>query len=93
MPPKCIINQRGSCYIRRLLLISISDDKLFCSRLSYYNKSAGEVINDVSVYFLQKRRDRINKKMRALQELIPHCNKVLSFIKPVVESLHRIFFF
>jgi hypothetical protein len=26
---------------------------------------------------LQRRRDRINEKMRALQELIPNCNKVL----------------
>lgn len=25
---------------------------------------------------LQRRRDRINEKMRALQELVPHCNKV-----------------
>ena len=25
---------------------------------------------------MQRRRDRINEKMRALQELIPHCNKV-----------------
>lgn len=25
---------------------------------------------------IQKRRDRINRKMLALQELIPHCNKV-----------------
>jgi len=25
---------------------------------------------------LQRRRDRINEKMRALQELIPNCNKV-----------------
>ena len=24
----------------------------------------------------QRRRDRINEKMRALQELIPNCNKV-----------------
>ena len=24
---------------------------------------------------LQRRRDRINEKMRALQELIPNCNK------------------
>jgi len=36
---------------------------------------------------LQRRRDRINEKMRALQELIPNCNKVgldlsvLSFFK------------
>ena len=28
--------------------------------------------------FLQRRRDRINEKIRALQELIPRCNKVLS---------------
>lgn len=26
--------------------------------------------------YLQRRRDRINEKMRALQELIPNCNKV-----------------
>jgi len=26
--------------------------------------------------FMQRRRDRINEKMRALQELIPNCNKV-----------------
>jgi hypothetical protein len=26
---------------------------------------------------MQRRRDRINEKMKALQELIPHCNKVL----------------
>jgi len=25
----------------------------------------------------RRRRDRINEKMRALQELIPHCNKVV----------------
>jgi len=28
--------------------------------------------------FLQRRRDRINEKMKALQELIPRCNKVRS---------------
>jgi hypothetical protein len=27
----------------------------------------------------QRRRDRINEKMRALQELIPNCNKVTKF--------------
>jgi hypothetical protein len=26
-------------------------------------------------FALQRRRDRINEKMRALQELIPNCNK------------------
>jgi hypothetical protein len=26
--------------------------------------------------FLQRRRDRISEKMRALQELVPHCDKV-----------------
>ena len=29
-----------------------------------------------NVVFMQRRRDRINEKMRALQELIPRCNKV-----------------
>lgn len=33
---------------------------------------------DISVIGEQRRRDRINEKMRALQELIPNCNKVLS---------------
>jgi hypothetical protein len=28
-------------------------------------------------YLLQRRRDRINEKMKALQELVPHCNKVV----------------
>ncbi|RYR40583.1 hypothetical protein Ahy_A09g046327 [Arachis hypogaea] len=28
----------------------------------------------------RRRRDRINEKMRALQDLIPYCNKVYSFI-------------
>jgi len=28
---------------------------------------------------IQRRRDRINEKMRALQELIPNCNKVSFF--------------
>lgn len=27
---------------------------------------------------VQRRRDRINEKMRALQELIPRCNKVIT---------------
>jgi phytochrome-interacting factor 4 len=27
---------------------------------------------------VQRRRDRINEKMKALQELIPHCNKVIA---------------
>ena len=27
--------------------------------------------------YVQRRRDRINEKMRALQELIPRCNKVV----------------
>jgi hypothetical protein len=31
---------------------------------------------------LQRRRDRINEKMRALQELIPNCNKVGFFPFP-----------
>lgn len=30
------------------------------------------------LFFLQRRRDRINEKMKALQELVPHCNKVES---------------
>lgn len=33
---------------------------------------------------MQRRRDRINEKMRALQELIPRCNKVV--ILPFIES-------
>ncbi|XP_072053549.1 transcription factor APG-like [Arachis hypogaea] len=28
----------------------------------------------------RRRKDRINEKMRALQDLIPNCNKVYSFI-------------
>jgi hypothetical protein len=30
------------------------------------------------VGLMQRRRDRINEKMMALQELIPHCNKVVT---------------
>lgn len=37
---------------------------------SYYYCSEFYDLND------QRRRDRINEKMRALQELIPNCNKV-----------------
>lgn len=34
-------------------------------------------LNGLILKFLQqRRRDRINEKMRALQELIPNCNKV-----------------
>ena len=36
----------------------------------------------MSLMFLvckQRRRDRINEKMRALQELVPNCNKVNNF--------------
>lgn len=33
---------------------------------------------------MQRRRDRINEKMRALQELIPRCNKVV--ILHLIES-------
>ena len=33
----------------------------------------------VLVVYKQRRRDRINEKMRALQELIPNCNKVNNF--------------
>lgn len=29
---------------------------------------------------MQRRRDRINEKMRALQELLPHSNKVCHFL-------------
>ena len=29
-----------------------------------------------SLVLVQRRRERINEKMKALQELIPHCNKV-----------------
>lgn len=32
----------------------------------------------------QRRRDRINEKMRALQELIPNCNKVGNSVKLVL---------
>lgn len=36
-----------------------------------------EIIHSYTpLFFIQKRRDRINEKMRALQELIPHSNKV-----------------
>ena len=31
------------------------------------------------MYGKQKRRDRINERMKALQELIPRCNKVSFF--------------
>jgi hypothetical protein len=33
--------------------------------------------------YLQRRRDRINEKMRALQELIPNCNKVRRSISTI----------
>lgn len=33
---------------------------------------------------VQRRRDRINEKMRALQELIPRCNKVVVHIKFII---------
>ncbi|WVZ59893.1 hypothetical protein U9M48_009981 [Paspalum notatum var. saurae] len=46
---------------------------------------------DVSVRCrcLQRRRDRINEKMRALQELIPHCNKTdkASMLDEAIEYL------
>jgi hypothetical protein len=38
---------------------------------------------------MQRRRDRINEKMRALQELIPHCNKTdkASMLDEAIEYL------
>lgn len=38
---------------------------------------------------MQRRRDRINEKMRALQELIPNCNKVdkASMLEEAIEYL------
>lgn len=45
--------------------------------------------------FVQRRRDRINEKMKALQELIPRCNKVVydifykfCFLSPTIERPH-----
>lgn len=34
----------------------------------------------LQINHMQRRRDRINEKMKALQELIPRCNKVTFFI-------------
>jgi len=43
--------------------------------------------------YVQRRRDRINEKMKALQELIPRCNKVVydllyefCFLSPTIEN-------
>lgn len=37
------------------------------------------LLKGVICIHVQRRRDRINEKMRALQELIPRCNKVVVF--------------
>lgn len=34
--------------------------------------------------FMQRRRDRINERMKALQELIPHSNKVYEPISMII---------
>jgi len=34
------------------------------------------IASDLCDSLMQRRRDRINERMRALQELIPNCNKV-----------------
>ena len=38
------------------------------------------LVTDLLSSNFQRRRDRINEKMRALQELIPNCNKVRLFL-------------
>jgi phytochrome-interacting factor 4 len=47
------------------------------------------LFGDIEVWMLQRRRDRINEKMRALQELIPHCNKTdkASMLDEAIEYL------
>lgn len=46
-------------------------------------------------FYKQRRRDRINEKMRALQELIPNCNKVdvlnYSLLDYLFNKLHVFF--
>jgi hypothetical protein len=43
----------------------------------------------MEVLMTQRRRDRINEKLRALQELIPHCNKTdkASMLDEAIEYL------
>lgn len=41
----------------------------------------------------QRRRDRINEKMKALQELIPRCNKVLASSLNSLQYIEHIVYF
>lgn len=40
---------------------------------------------------MQRRRDRINEKMRALQELIPNCNKVYFIFFTVAHGAEKLY--
>ena len=74
--PKCIIYLKGWARIsvvfiklQQMFLIKCVLSILFLLFLMY-------TIIKFWDLFMQRRRDRINEKMRALQELIPNCNKV-----------------
>lgn len=64
--PRSIISLRGSV-LSFLFWVHIFYILFFSEHKSFH------------LAFLQRRRDRINEKMKALQELIPRCNKVSWF--------------
>ncbi|XP_072976525.1 transcription factor PHYTOCHROME INTERACTING FACTOR-LIKE 15-like isoform X2 [Typha angustifolia] len=59
------------------------EDELACKRKRTASRGTGAKRSraaEVHNMSERRRRDRINEKMRALQELIPNCNKVYSFL-------------
>lgn len=64
------------------LLNTIMRSSLFQteSKLNY------KTMLSIAPFLMQRRRDRINEKMKALQELIPNCNKVWSSVFSFLSS-------
>ncbi|RYR53862.1 hypothetical protein Ahy_A06g029111 isoform B [Arachis hypogaea] len=59
---------------KNALVLEPNDDKFICFvACDLYDYHC-------DLLLIQRRRDRINEKMRALQDLIPNCNKVRLFI-------------
>ena len=70
---KCIIYLKGWV---RISVVLIKSQQMFLIKCVLSILFLMYMIMRFWDLFAQRRRDRINEKMRALQELIPNCNKV-----------------
>ncbi|XP_015874809.1 transcription factor PIF3 isoform X2 [Ziziphus jujuba] len=83
---KCRDTEDSECHSEDADEESVGVKKIAAARASGSKRSRAAEVHNLSE---RRRRDRINEKMRALQELIPNCNKVdkASMLDEAIEYL------